>query len=124
MVTMLQWISPLFSISCAFKEAAGQQISLCRIPLWPQPTSSQLCPVSREPSPFQIKPVTGRFPQSETRTNLTVARHLEALVVLEAEEALEGLARGSVGSMGCSLTRVGGCYAHPWPRGGAHTAAA
>ena len=62
---------PLLSISCAFKKAAaGQQIS-CRIPLWlRQPTSLELCPVRRELSRFQITPVTGPFPQPETRPNV------------------------------------------------------
>ena len=119
MVTMLQWISPPQHQLCIQRGSRSTDQLFVESLFGPNqlPHSSAQ---SAAKSPFQIKPVTGRFPQSETRPNLTVTRHLEALVVVA--EAVEGLAPGSVGSIGCSLTRVGGCYAHPWPRGGTHTA--
>ena len=98
MVTTTRVDFPL-SISCAFKKAAaGQQISSVESLFGP----NQLPHSSAQSGATQIKAVTGRFPQSETRPNLTVTRHLEAGIhlVLAGRGALGGLARGTVGSIG------------------------
>ena len=93
--------SPASAVHSKSGEEGSPDQQLCRIPLWTQATSSQLGP-SAQSGATQIKAVTGRFPQSETRPNLTVTRHLEAGIhlVVAGRGALGGLARGTVGSIG------------------------
>ena len=94
------WIFPLQHQLCIQRvERRGHQISSSvesHFGHRPLPHSSA------QSGATQIKAVTGRFPQSETRPNLTVTRHLEAGIhlVLAGRGALGGLARGTVGSIG------------------------
>ena len=112
--------SPASAVHSKSGEEGSPDQQLCRIPLWPQATSSQLGPVRRDSD------------QGGHRTFPSVRNQAEpdGHKTFRSWDPFGACRRGGPWRPGprhcwlyrCSLTRVGGCYAHPWPRGGAHSA--